>query len=171
MTDRPTHDVRSGSTLDESCRLSRREAMLAIGGGILLSIAALPVAAADADTEAAIKQVYGDRVPNRGRVVLKLPTLAETGNSVPLTMIIDSPMTQHDRVLRASIFANRNPRPLIATTFFGPRSGTPIFSTNLRLSGTQDVIGIAELSDHSLWSAQVRVLVTVGACDALQTRY
>lgn len=171
MTDRPMNDVRSGSALDESCRLSRREAILAIGGGILLSIAARPVTAADADTAAAIKQVYGDRVPNRGRVVLKLPTLAETGNSVPLTMIIDSPMTEHDRVLQASIFANRNPRPLIATTFFGPRSGTPVFSTNLRLSGTQDVFGIAEMSDHSLWSAQVRVLVTVGACDALQTRY
>jgi sulfur-oxidizing protein SoxY len=114
--------------------------------------------------------VYGDRVPNRGRITLQLPALAETGNSVPLTMTIDSPMTERDRVLRASVFANRNPRPLIATMIFGPRAGTPTFSTNLRLSGTQDVIGIAEMSDHSLWIAQVRVLVTVGACDALQMR-
>jgi len=30
---------------------------------------------------------------------------------------------------------------------------------------------VAEMSDHSLWRAQVRVLVTVGACDALQLRY
>jgi len=153
--------------------LSRREAMLAIGGGILLSIAPLPVPAADADadTAAAIKQLYGDRAPNRGRITLRLPTLAETGNSVPLTMIIDSPMTRQDRVLRASVFANRNPRPLIATMIFGARAGTPTFSTNMRLSGTQDVIGIAEMSDHSLWIAQSRVLVTVGACDALQMRY
>lgn len=145
--------------------------MLALGGGILISIVPLPASAADADTAAAIRQVYGDRVPNRGRITLKLPALAETGNSVPLTMIIDSPMTERDRVVRASVFANRNPRPLIAMTLFGPRSGTPTFSTNLRLSGTQDVIGIAEMSDHSLWSAQVRVMVTVGACDALQMRY
>jgi len=171
MTDQSTRDVRSGAAIDESCRLSRREAMLAIGGGILLSIVPLPVPATDADTAAAIKQLYGDRVPNRGRIALKLPALAETGNSVPLTMTIDSPMTARNRVLRASIFANRNPRPLIATTLFGPRSGTPVFSTNMRLSGTQDVIGVAEMNDHSLWSVHVRVLVTVGACDALQTRY
>jgi sulfur-oxidizing protein SoxY len=170
MTDQLAHDVRSGA-LDESCRLNRREAILAIGGGILVSIVPLRVSAADADTAAAIKQVYGDRLPNRGRITLQLPTVAETGNSVPLTMTIDSPMTERDRVLRASVFANRNPRPLIATMIFGPRAGTPTFSTNMRLSGTQDVIAIAEMSDHSLWSAQVRVLVTVGACDALQTRY
>lgn len=171
MTGQPTRDARSGTTIDESCRLRRREAMLAIGGGILLSIVPLPVPATDADTAAAIKKLYGDRVPNHGRIALKLPTLAETGNSVPLTMTIDSPMTEQNRVLRASIFANRNPRPLIATTLFGPRSGMPVFSTNMRLSGTQDVVGVAEMSDHSLWSAHVRVLVTVGACDALQARY
>jgi sulfur-oxidizing protein SoxY len=170
LTDQSARDVRSAD-LDESCRLNRREAILAIGGGIILSIVPLPVPAADADTAAAIKQVYGDRLPNRGRITLQLPALAETGNSVPLTMTIDTPMTERDRVLRASVFANRNPRPLIATMIFGPRAGTSTFSTNMRLSGTQDVIAIAEMSDHSLWSAQVRVLVTVGACDALQTRY
>jgi sulfur-oxidizing protein SoxY len=170
MKDQPARDFPS-SALDEFCRLSRREAMLAIGGGILLSIAPLPVPAADADTAAAIKQVYGDRALNRGRITLQLPALAETGNSVPLTMIVDSPMTGRDRVLRASVFANRNPRPLVATMIFGTRAGTATFSTNMRLSGTQDVIGIAEMSDHSLWIAQSRVLVTVGACDALQMRY
>src|SRR6202011_4578383 len=113
MTDQLAREVRSGA-LDESRRLSRREAILAIGGGILLSIAALPVPAADADTAAAIRQLYGDRVLNRGRITLQMPALAETGNSVPLTMAIDSPMTQPDRVLRASVFANRNPRPLVA---------------------------------------------------------
>jgi sulfur-oxidizing protein SoxY len=171
MTDQSARDVRINAAVGQSCRLSRREAVLALGGGILISIVPLPAPAADADTAAAVRQIYGDRVPNRGRITLQLPALAETGNSVPLTMIIDSPMTEQDRVLRASVFANRNPRPLIATTLFGPRSGTPTFSTNMRLSGTQDVIGIAEMSDHSLWIAQVRVLVTVGACDALQMRY
>jgi sulfur-oxidizing protein SoxY len=170
LKDQAVRDFPGGAT-DESCRLSRREALLAIGGGILLSIAPLPVLAADADTAAAIEQMYGDRALNRGRITLQLPALAETGNSVPLTMIIDSPMTGRDRVLRASVFANRNPRPLIATMIFGARAGTPRVSTNMRLSGTQDVIGIAEMSDHSLWIAQSRVLVTVGACDALQMRY
>ena len=74
-------------------------------------------------------------------------------------------------VQRACILANRNPRPLIATVLFGPGAGSAAFTTNIRLNGTQDVIAVAEFSDHSLWRAQARVLVTVGACDALQTRY
>ena len=106
-----------------------------------------------------------------GRVTLKLPALAESGNSVPLTLDIDSPMSGQDRVMRASIFASRNPRPLVATALFGPHAGTPSFSTNIRLSGTQDVIAIAEMSDQTLWTSQVRVLVTVGACDVLQMRF
>ena len=171
MTDRAAPELRDGAGLDGRRNLSRRSAMLGIGGGVLLSMLALPGAAADEDTAAAIKQLYGDREPTAGRISLQLPTLAESGNSVPLTLTVDSPMTATDRVLRASVFANRNPRPLIATVLFGPKYGTPTFGTNIRLSGTQDVIAVAEMSDHSLWSAQVRVLVTVGACDALQLRY
>jgi sulfur-oxidizing protein SoxY len=156
----------------DDCRaLSRRSAMLRIGGGVLLSLVALPGAGADEDTAAAIKQLYGEREPITGRISLQLPALAESGNSVPLTITVDSPMSATERVLRASVFANRNPRPLIATVLFGPKYGTPTFGTNIRLSGTQDVIAVAEMSDHSLWRAQVRVLVTVGACDALQLRY
>jgi sulfur-oxidizing protein SoxY len=171
VTIRPTHAPPSLATLDESVRLSRREAMLTLSGSILLAIVPLPVSAADEDTAAAIRELYGEREPTPGRVTLTLPSIAESGNSVPLTLMIDSAMSEQDRVVRASIFANRNPRPLIATASFGPRSGKPSLSTNIRLSGTQDVIGIAQMSDLSLWSAQVRVLVTVGACDALQLRF
>ena len=145
--------------------------MRAVGASMLVSLVPLAAFAADADTAAAISELYGEREFKPGRITLKLPPLAETGNSVPLTMSVDSPMTDRNRVLRASIFANRNPRPLVVTTLFGPKSGAPVFTTNIRLSGTQDVIGIAEMSDHSVWRTQVRVMVTVGACDALQTRY
>jgi sulfur-oxidizing protein SoxY len=152
--------------------MRRRDAVLGIGAGILmLSVVPLPTWAADADTAEAIKKVFGDRVPTPGRVTLKLPALAETGNSVSLTMTVDSSMTDLDRVERACIFANRNPRPLVATMFFGPGSGHAVFSTNMRLSGTQDVIAIAEMADKTLWMTRVRVMVTVGACDALQLRY
>jgi sulfur-oxidizing protein SoxY len=171
VTHQPTRFLSSGVTIDASHSMSRREAILALGGGMLLSVVTLPVSATDEETAAAIKQEYGERVPTPGRVTLTLPPIAESGNSVPLTLAIESPMSEDDRVLRASIFANRNPRPLIATAIFGPKCGRPAFSTNIRLNGTQDVIGIAQMSDLSLWSAQVRVLVTVGACDALQLRY
>jgi sulfur-oxidizing protein SoxY len=54
---------------------------------------------------------------------------------------------------------------------FGPGAGKADFTTNMRLSGTQDVIVIAEMADKSLWKSETRVTVTIGACDALQSRY
>ncbi|HVW92478.1 MAG TPA: thiosulfate oxidation carrier protein SoxY [Devosia sp.] len=152
--------------------LSRRDALAGLGATMLLLTAVpLPGFAADADTAEAIKQQFGDRVAQDGKVTLKLPALAETGNSVPITCSVDSPMTDADRVVRVAIFANRNPRPLIANMLFGPKAGQAMFSTNMRLSGTQDVIAIAEMADKSLWKTQTRVKVTVGACDTLQSRY
>jgi sulfur-oxidizing protein SoxY len=151
---------------------TRRSAIGGVGAAFML-IAAAPLRtfAADADTAEAIKDQFGGSPGQDGRVRLKLPALAETGNSVPITVTIDSPMTETDRVERVCIFANRNPRPLVATMLFGPKAGRAVFNTNMRLSGTQDVIVIAEMSDKSLWKAQTRVMVTVGACDTLQSRY
>jgi sulfur-oxidizing protein SoxY len=152
--------------------LTRRETLAGLGAGFLL-IATTPLEsfAGDADTAAAIKQQFGDVKPQTGRVTLKLPALAESGNSVPLSCTVDSPMTAADYVKRVVVFANRNPRPLIAAMFFAPGSGKASFSTNMRLSGTQSVIAIAEMADKSLWQGQMQVVVTVGACDTLQSRY
>jgi sulfur-oxidizing protein SoxY len=152
--------------------MSRRAAAAGLGAG-LVSIALMPLRAraGDAETTAAIRELFGDAKPTTGRVSLTLPPLAESGNSVPLTVSIDSPLTEADHVRRVCIFANRNPRPLIATLQFGPKAGKAQFSTNMRLSGTQDVIVMAEMSDGTLWREQARVMVTVGACDSLQMRY
>jgi len=152
--------------------LTRRDTLVGLGATfMLIATGAAPAFAADADTAAAIKEQFGDTPPTTGKVTLKLPALAETGNSVPLTVTVDSPMTDIDRVQRVVVFANRNPRPLIATMIFGPKAGKAVFSTNMRLSGTQSVIAIAEMADKSLWQASVQVVVTVGACDTLQSRY
>jgi sulfur-oxidizing protein SoxY len=150
--------------------MNRRDALLLFSGGVTIALVPLITLAADPDVTASLQSLFGDRPLRNGRIVLKLPKLAESGNSVPLTMSVSVP-PHGPTVQRACIFANRNPRPLIATVLFGPGAGIATFTTNIRLNGTQDVIAVAELSDHSLWRTQARVLVTVGACDALQTRY
>jgi sulfur-oxidizing protein SoxY len=151
--------------------MNRRGALVTLGGGLVITLLPFRGAANDEGVATAIKKVFGERSPQRGRITLKLPKLAESGNSVPITVTVQSTMSPTDRVLRACIFARRNPRPLIATVMFGPAAGKAQFTTNIRLNGTQDVVAVAEMSDRSLWMSQVRVLVTVGACDALQTRY
>ena len=151
--------------------MNRRDALLMISRGAATTLLPLRVGAGEQDVAAAIRNVFGDRPLRRGRITLKLPKLAESGNSVPIGVTIKSAMSRTDRVLRACIFADRNPRPLIVTMLFGPNSGRAAFNTNIRLSGTQNVIAVAEMGDHSLWTSEARVLVTVGACDVLQTRY
>jgi sulfur-oxidizing protein SoxY len=148
--------------------LTRRTA---VAGLLAIAVAPRPAFATDADVAAAIKKQFGERVAQIGKVAVKLPGLAESGNLVPIAVSVDSPMSATDRVARVCIFADRNPRPLIAEMLFGPSAGKADFSTNMRLSGTQDVIVIAEMTDKSLWKSETRVTVTVGACDALQSRY
>jgi sulfur-oxidizing protein SoxY len=152
-------------------RLTRRTAVTGLGSGlVLIALGQVPSRASDAETESVIRELFGDARPQIGRITLSVPSLAESGNSVPLTVSIDSPMTESDHVRRVCIFANRNPRPLIATMIFGPNAGRAAFSTNMRLSGTQDVIAMAQMSDGTLWTEQARVMVTIGACDSLQMR-
>jgi len=150
--------------------MNRRTAMGSLGAG-LVAIALTPGSSADEiETLTAIRSLFGEAQAKPGRVTLKLPPLAESGNAVPLTVTVDSPMTEADYVRRVGVFANRNPRPWVATVMLGPKAAKAEFSTNMRLSGTQDVIAIAEMSDGSLWSAQANVLVTVGACDSMLMR-
>jgi sulfur-oxidizing protein SoxY len=151
--------------------MNRRGALSMIGSGIAITLLPHMGNADQEDVDAGIKKLFGDRPLQHGRVTLQLPKLAESGNSVPVKVTVKSAMSPTDRVLRACIFADRNPRALIATVIFGPNAASATFSTNMRLSGTQDVIAIAEMSDNSLWTSRTRVMVTIGACDVLQTRY
>jgi sulfur-oxidizing protein SoxY len=151
--------------------MNRRCVLAFIGNGLVIALVPLRGNASEPEVAAAIKHVFGERPLRLGRVALKLPKLAESGNSVPINVTVKSVMSPADRVLRACIFANRNPRPLVATVLFGSSAGRAAFSTNIRLNGTQDVVVVAEMSDYSLWVSQARVVVTIGACDALENRY
>ncbi len=155
-----------------SRQLTRRVAVARLGAGcVLVALAPLCARGGETETMSVIRDTFGDVTPKTGRITLELPPLAESGNSVPLKVSIDSPMTEADHVHRVCIFANRNPRPLIATVIFTPQAGKATFSTTMRLSDTQDVIAIAEFSDGTIWTEQARVMVAVGACDTLQRRF
>lgn len=149
--------------------ISRRGVLAGIGAGLML--VAMPVRADDALVAEAIKAAFGDAPRTDGKITMTLPPLAETGNNVPIKISVDSPMDGSQRPKRVVILATLNPRALVGEMIWGPGAAKAEFSTNMRLSGTQDVIAIAELADGTLWEAQVRVMVTVGACDTLSIRY
>jgi sulfur-oxidizing protein SoxY len=93
-----------------------------------------------------------------------LPAIAENGNSVPLRILVPSPMTPADHVTEIRIFAERNPRPALATFHFGPQSGRAEVVTRVRLAGTQKVTVLASLNGNRFRQVQTDVLVTSAAC-------
>jgi sulfur-oxidizing protein SoxY len=112
----------------------------------------------------AIRQRIGDREPQPGGMTLTLPKIAETGNSVPLTVTVDSSMSTEDHVLRIHLFVPGNPEPVASTYHLGVRAGRAQISTQIRLARTQTVLALAEMSDGSVRTDAASIVVTLGAC-------
>ena len=147
--------------------MNRREFLRATGGiaaGIGALIAVEPASATPAEMQDAIRKVVGSARVNAGRVKLDLPPLSENGNAVPLTVSVESAMTQADHVKSIHVFNEKNPQPDVVSFHLGPRAGRATVSTRIRLADTQTVVAIAELSDGSFWSARAAVVVTLAAC-------
>jgi len=145
--------------------LSRRETLL----GIAATFLPLPVSATLSEVVESIAALFGDRPIAEGPIKLELPALAETGNSVPLTVSCDTQAL--GRVRRLAVFTEMNPRPLVCVTSFGPMAAEARITTNIRLASTQDVVCVAELEDGKLISSRQNVRVVVGACTTLPGRY
>ena len=96
--------------------------------------------------------------------MLELPKVADNGNSVPLSVVVDSPMTTADYVKSIHLFAPQNPRPVIARYFLNPHSGRAEIHTRIRLAATQQVTALAALNDGSFRRANAKVIVAVAAC-------
>ena len=98
------------------------------------------------------------------RVSLSLPMLADNGHMVPLSLKIDSPMTEASHITHVYLISQRNPVPLIAKFVMGPWRGRADLSTRVRLSGNQNVIALARLSDGNFIYDVQEVVVTEAAC-------
>jgi sulfur-oxidizing protein SoxY len=151
--------------------LDRRELLLgARAAAAVAAFLALPDAArsqdrpADASWQEVMKKVIGDAKPVEGKLLLDLPEIAENGNTVPFSLTVDSPMTEQDYVKAVHLFSTGNPQPAVATFYFTPASGKASVSSRMRLANTQDVIGIAEMSDGKFMIAKRTVKVTIGGC-------
>lgn len=99
-----------------------------------------------------------------GRVKLDIAELVDNGNMVPLTVSVDSPMSEADHVLQIALFNDRNPQRDVAVFTLGPRAGRARVATRMRLSTSQQLSAVARMSDGSLWIHTVDVIVALAAC-------
>ncbi len=113
---------------------------------------------------AALRKIVGDARVQRGKVKLQLPPLIDNGNSVPLSVTVESPMTEADHVKAIHVLTEKNPLPDVVSVALGPRAGHASLATRVRLADTQTVTAIAQMSDGSFWSDSAEVVVTLSAC-------
>ena len=154
------------SVFNRSQFINRRQA-LALGAGAatvaMLGASSAP-ALANNDAEETIKKFTGGKTAVQGKIKLDLPEIAENGNTVPMTVTVDSPMTEQSHVTEVLIVADANPRSGVATFHFTPASGVAEANTRIRLASTQDVIAVAKMNDGSFYMASKPVKVTIGGC-------
>ena len=147
-------------------QLSRRAALAFGASGAALAVAGWNGAAFATPKDAAddIAKFTGGKTAEKGKVSIDLPEIAENGNTVPLSVSVDAPMTADNYVSEVLIVAEGNPRPGVATFQFSPLSGKAVASTRIRLATTQNIVAVAKTSKGEFFMAQKLVKVTIGGC-------
>ncbi len=148
-------------------KMNRRNVLGLSAGAIAVAIAGLrsgPAAASADDVMSAIKSFAGGAEPQSGMLTLKAPEIAENGNTVPISVSVDSPMTDADHVESVAVFAEGNPNPEVVTFNFTPMSGEASATTRMRLAKTQNVVAVAKTSTGKVYLDRREVKVTIGGC-------
>lgn len=140
-----------------------RRTMLAMPVALAATRAAAQ-SAAEESFEAAERAILAGRTPIAGGIEIDMPPLSENGNSVDLSVRVESPMTAEDHVAAIHILSERNPFPRVARFTLSPRAGRAEVATRIRLATTQTILVLAETSKGQVYRAGREVIVILGAC-------
>ena len=144
---------------------SRRRFLIgAAGAGLAATLLPRTGRATPEEMQAALRKIIGEASLQPGKVTLDLPPLVENGNTVPLTVTVESPMTESDHVRAIHVLNQKNPQPYVITAHLGPHAGRARVSTRIKLADAQTVLAVAEMSDGSFWSGSADIVVTIAAC-------
>jgi sulfur-oxidizing protein SoxY len=125
---------------------------------------AQPAGASTGELNATLKAHAGAAVIQEGRVKLDIAPIVDNGNTVPVRITVQSPMTYDNYVTDIALFNERNPEREIAKFVLSPRSGSASIATRIRLATTQKLVAVARMNDGSYWSHTVDVIVSIAAC-------
>ena len=148
--------------------LGRRDVLRAVfGGALAVAGSGLVMRGASATPETAAKALArmgagGNAM--QGKVHLKLPEIAENGRTVPLSVRVDSPMSDKDYVTAIHIVAEGNPAPEVVSFSLTPAMGKAEISTRMRLGKTQNVVAGAVMNDGAVYRVSRFIKVTIGGC-------
>lgn len=148
----------------QTVSISRRKAIAALGmGSVVVTLLPLDAAATPESARKALSDLV-KAAPKPGKVAIKTQEIAENGNTVPVTITVESPMTAADYVKEIHVVADKNPQPGVASFMFTPANGKAEVQFRMRMAETQNIIAVAVMSDGSAWTAAREVKVTIGGC-------
>ncbi len=139
--------------------------------GLMLVAAPVWAGAPPWERVEAVQNVLDGETPVRGAIHLDLPLVSRDGSAVPLTVEVDSPMSEDDYVASIHLFAVSNPYPEIATIHLTPRMGQAKVATRVRLNESQRVVAVARTNTGRVYADAREVRVTVAGCLARDATY
>jgi len=146
---------------------TRRKSIAVAGSGLLAALAVLMLPDAALAKTADVNKWLAQQLPGTpspGKVTIDAPDIAENGNTVPITISVDSPMTEQNYVKTIIMAADGNPLPGVAIFELSPANGKASVDFRIRLAQTEKVTAVAQMSDGSLWTASRVIKVTIGGC-------
>lgn len=144
--------------------LTGRRRALRAAGAALACVVVRPASSQVPDLKEALAAYTRGREVRAGRVNVDIARLIDNGNAVPMTVSVESPMTADNFVRSIAVFNERNPERDVVRFELSAESGRAVVSTRLRLATSQRIVAIATMSDGSLWSGAIDVVVTLAAC-------
>ena len=143
----------------------KRRVFLASSAGLMASIVR-PIAALTQSSvlSALVNQYAAGGTVREGRVKFDIAPLVDNGNSVPVEVTVESPMTQALPVVGIALFNEKNPQNDIALFTLSPLVGRARVATRIRLAVSQQLVAVAKMNDGSCWTHTVEVLVTIASC-------
>lgn len=107
--------------------------------------------------DATISELYGMEAAESDKISMDLPTIAQNGAVVPVTVETTLP-----NVTGIALLVAKNPNAL-AASFDIPEGTLPFVSNRLKMAETTDVVAVV-ISDGKAYKATKNVKVTVGGC-------
>jgi sulfur-oxidizing protein SoxY len=117
--------------------------------------------ASSSDTDYTQKNLQSLSIKKEG-VNIDLPPLADTGNSIPMSIQIQAPA--QSLIQSFEIIAPENPNPMVMQITLPKPQSNYRLSTRIRLALSQDVWVIVQLDNGSKIGQSLHCVVTLNAC-------
>lgn len=123
-----------------------------------------PVLATPSAMRDEIQRFTGGAPTASAGIRLDIPEIVENGNSVPVTVHVDSPMSEREHVRRIALFSEKNPAPGVLLAHLSPANGRAQIAFRMRMAESQRLVAVAEMSDRSYRLQSIEVVVALAAC-------